>query len=237
MYARIALVWFAATFFGFAASLHAEEAPPSRLDINKAVLTDFMKVKGIGKKIANRILEQRNKVGGFKSMKDLREVKGVGEKTYQKLVCAFFVENEGPLPCWSTPSKVLPSEQINLNTATAKELQKLNGIGPKKAELIIQHRTTVGLFRSPDELTKIKGIGKNTVEQLAPYLVFKLNLNTARGAQFEAFGFKDGDKIVKAREAREGGFKSVEEFGKLDGIDQKVFQAVKDLLYVSGESE
>jgi len=64
----------------------------------------------------------------------------------------------------------------------------------------------------------------------------KLNVGTARGAQFEALGFADGDKIVKAREAK-GNPKTLEEFSKLDGVDPKVFEAVKELLFVEGETK
>lgn len=53
----------------------------------------------------------------------------------------------------------------DLNTATMAELQKVNGIGPKKAEAIIEYRKKTP-FKSVDELDKVPGFGKSTVEKV-----------------------------------------------------------------------
>ena len=51
---------------------------------------------------------------------------------------------------------------MNLNTAPAADLQKLNGIGEKKAEQIIAYRQEKGSFKSIDELKEVSGIGDKT---------------------------------------------------------------------------
>lgn len=56
--------------------------------------------------------------------------------------------------------------QVNINTATAKELTALMGIGPIKAEAIIEYRQANGKFNTVNDLTKVSGIGKKTVENL-----------------------------------------------------------------------
>lgn len=53
--------------------------------------------------------------------------------------------------------------KININTASAVELQSLKGIGKKRAMQIVQDREANGPFASPDDLTRIKGIGPKTV--------------------------------------------------------------------------
>ena len=58
------------------------------------------------------------------------------------------------------------AEQVDVNTATAEELQQVKGIGPKKAEEIVKHRTDNGPFKSVDELANVKGIGEATVEKI-----------------------------------------------------------------------
>jgi len=51
-------------------------------------------------------------------------------------------------------------DTVNVNTATAKELQKINGIGEKTAAKIIAYRNEFGPFKNVDDLMHIKGIGK-----------------------------------------------------------------------------
>ena len=53
---------------------------------------------------------------------------------------------------------------VNVNTADAKTIsESLKGIGLKKAEAIVKYRTEKGLFKTADDLTNVKGIGKKTV--------------------------------------------------------------------------
>jgi competence protein ComEA len=55
---------------------------------------------------------------------------------------------------------------VNVNTADAKTISEaLSGIGIKKAEAIVKYRTEKGLFKTADDLTNVKGIGKKTVEK------------------------------------------------------------------------
>lgn len=59
---------------------------------------------------------------------------------------------------------------LNLNTATATELTKLPGIGPKKAALIVQWRKQHGSFGRVVDLRRVKGFGAKSVKKLLPYL-------------------------------------------------------------------
>ncbi|WOX05985.1 ComEA family DNA-binding protein [Microbulbifer pacificus] len=55
---------------------------------------------------------------------------------------------------------------VNLNTATAEELSAaLEGVGPAKAELIVQYRDQNGKFSSIEQLLEVKGIGVATLEK------------------------------------------------------------------------
>lgn len=69
----------------------------------------------------------------------------------------------------STSKHPLPlrsGEQINVNTATSKQLQRLPGIGPSLAERIVTYRAEHGSFEGPDALLNVKGIGKTRLDSL-----------------------------------------------------------------------
>ena len=57
-------------------------------------------------------------------------------------------------------------EPININTASARALETLPGIGPGRAADIVAYREEHGPFRIPEEITKVKGIGESTMEGL-----------------------------------------------------------------------
>jgi len=60
---------------------------------------------------------------------------------------------------------------INLNTATKEELVALPGIGPAKAQAILDYRATHGAFKSVEELKDVKGIGAKRFEKIKGELV------------------------------------------------------------------
>ncbi len=56
------------------------------------------------------------------------------------------------------------ASKININLASAEEIAQLKGIGPSYAERIIEYRETHGPFKSPADITNVKGIGTKTFE-------------------------------------------------------------------------
>ena len=59
---------------------------------------------------------------------------------------------------------------VNINTATAEELQLLPGIGEARAKAVIELRKRNGGFKSVDELAEVKGIGETALERLRPHI-------------------------------------------------------------------
>ena len=57
--------------------------------------------------------------------------------------------------------------QVNINTATAQELQTLNGIGPAKAAAIVEYRTANGPFKSPEDIKNVRGIGNGIYQKIS----------------------------------------------------------------------
>jgi competence protein ComEA len=63
-------------------------------------------------------------------------------------------------------SPAVLAESVNINTADAQALaQVLDGVGPAKAKAIIEYRQTNGPFKTVDDLERVPGIGKSTMEK------------------------------------------------------------------------
>jgi len=62
---------------------------------------------------------------------------------------------------------------VNINTASAEQLQLLPRVGPALAERIIEFREANGPFKRVEELVAVRGIGEKSLQQLRPYVVIK----------------------------------------------------------------
>ncbi len=77
------------------------------------------------------------------------------------------IENKKPL------RQIAGAFPIDLNAASQQELMRLPGIGAVMAQRIVEYRELHGRFRSADDLLRVKGIGKKTLQKLQPLIVVK----------------------------------------------------------------
>jgi competence protein ComEA len=68
---------------------------------------------------------------------------------------------------------------VNINTATQSELESVKGLGPSKAKAIVAYREKNGAFKSVDDLDKVKGFGKASIEKLKADLSVDTSGNAA----------------------------------------------------------
>ena len=68
--------------------------------------------------------------------------------------------------CLALLSVVAQAQMIDINTATATELATIKGIGPKKAEAIVNYRNEHGAFQSVDDLVNVPGIKAKTLANI-----------------------------------------------------------------------
>lgn len=72
----------------------------------------------------------------------------------------------------ASPAAEVNDGRININTATAAELDELPGIGAAKAQAIVEYRQAFGPFRSLSDLGEVKGIGAKMLQKLEPEIRF-----------------------------------------------------------------
>ncbi|WP_125555383.1 helix-hairpin-helix domain-containing protein [Salibacterium salarium] len=71
----------------------------------------------------------------------------------------------------SSPNKGELESLIFINGATVKELQQLPDIGPMVASFIVEYRTKHGSFKKAEDLLKVNGIGRATLEKIRPHII------------------------------------------------------------------
>lgn len=173
------------------ATLEAEALLSSSLDLNQADRVQLLQLPGVGESLAERIEAYRIQHRGFRSVDELRKVRGIGPKLLEKLRPHVFVEaqpsDESDEPAapivHPVSAKIEPEKKplavskkepltapIDVNQATATELRRLPGIGPALSQRIIETREERP-FRSVDDLRRVRGIGVKTLERLRPHVV------------------------------------------------------------------
>ena len=63
------------------------------------------------------------------------------------------------------------AERVNINKATARELAKLQKVGPKYAVRIVEHRQKYGPFKLTEELMEVPGIGPGTYNRIKDQII------------------------------------------------------------------
>lgn len=159
-----------------------------RVNLNQANRAELLQLPGIRDTLAERIEEHRTKSGGFRSVEELEQVPGIGKATLEKLRPWVYVDSreENPQPGleknWGAPRKVVdPNDPININQATAEELQRLPGIGATLSKRIVDERQKRP-FKTVEELRRVSGIGPKTVEKLRPLVITENKSLSTTGA-------------------------------------------------------
>lgn len=157
-----------------------------RLDLNRASHADLRQIPGAGDALVGRIEEQRQRVGGFRNVDELRSVRGVGPATLDRLRPWVTTDPADMGSSIATSDDMIkPSagsrnsvgkkeaslkEPINVNQASMEELQRLPGIGPKMAQRVVDERQKRP-FQSMEDLRRVSGIGAKVLEKLRPYVI------------------------------------------------------------------
>lgn len=125
--------------------------------INSADTTSFKNLPGIGSKLSQRIINFRNKLGGFYSVDQVGETFLLPDSTFRKIKPYLLLDD-------------LPIKRININSASPDELKDHPYIRFHVANAIVQYRNQHGNYNSVEEIKKIMIITDSIFFKITPYL-------------------------------------------------------------------
>jgi DNA uptake protein ComE-like DNA-binding protein len=131
-----------------------------RKDINQASKEDLIAVYGIGEKLADKILIEKEKLGGFVSLEQFQFMWGIRPEALEDIGKRFFVSNN--------PSV----KKIAINELSMKELAQFPYFNYALAKEIVVYRTMNNGIKEIADLTKIKGMPNEKIKIIALYLEF-----------------------------------------------------------------
>lgn len=136
----------------------AKEKKVLKIEVNTADTSTLIELPGIGSKLAMRIINFRDKLGGFYSTEQIRETYGLPDSTFEKIRSYLYVN--------------VPAKKINVNAATKDELKQHPYIKWNLANAIVEYRTQHGNYKSIEDLKNIFVMDEATLNKLSHYLSF-----------------------------------------------------------------
>jgi competence ComEA-like helix-hairpin-helix protein len=128
------------------------------IDINAATSNDWKILPGIGEVLANRIVQYRQKIGGFTDIEQVKKVYGIADSVFQRMR-PFLQINPAQL------------KKLNLNTVMPIELSRRTGISAAVAKAIIVYRQQYGSFHSVADLQRIVFLNDSLIALILPHVV------------------------------------------------------------------
>ena len=206
--------------------LQAIEAnKPKQYPFNPNFITDYKGYAlGMSSEEINRLLAYRKQDKWVNSVKDFQKVTKVSDSLLDTFSSLFkfpdFITNPKPRRTFSKPKALSFSEKMDLNIATAENLQKVYGIGPYYSKRIVAYRETLGGFSDDVQLNDVYGLEPDVVDNIkkqftvkSPKKIAKVNLNTAKVtdlSELPNLNYEIARQIIKFREAN-GNFSDINE--------------------------
>jgi competence protein ComEA len=128
------------------------------IDINQATHEDLLELRGIGATFAARIINQRDKIGGFATLEQLKEVYGLPDSTLQ---------NIAPYLKLTTPVY----RKLHINKATPDALTHPY-LTRKQAESLVRYRLNHGEFKNINDIKSTGVFSDINIEKLRPYISY-----------------------------------------------------------------
>jgi competence ComEA-like helix-hairpin-helix protein len=148
-----------------AARLARPLAAGETVDLDRAPADELVRLPRIGPAIAARIVVEREARGPFGSLDGLARVPGLGPATREALR-PYATFSGRPAGAAAERRDGPADAPVRVNSASAEELERLPGVGPRLAEAIVADRARHGPFRDVADLSRVRGIGPVLLERL-----------------------------------------------------------------------
>ena len=227
-----------------------ENRKPKIYPFNPNFITDYKGYAlGMSNQEIDRLLQFRKQDKWINSAKQFQQVTKVSDSLFNVISPYFkfpeWVTNPKPKKSFTYQNNYnkTVAQKIDLNKATAVQLQRVNGIGEKLSERIIRYRNKfVGGFIADVQLQDVYGLTPEVIERVTneftvktPRVIQKINLNTATSDELVTIEHIDYDiayNIVEQRTLREG-FKSFEELTKVKDFPVHKIEIIKLYLFLN----
>ncbi|UAB75795.1 helix-hairpin-helix domain-containing protein [Mesoflavibacter sp. SCSIO 43206] len=225
--------------------VEVENRKPKIYPFNPNFITDYKGYTlGMSQDEINRLLEFRKQDQWINSTTQFQKVTKVSDSLLNKISPYFkfpdWITNPKPKKYsqnFSAKAKEKTSEQkIDINIATASQLQRVYGVGEALSARIIKYRTKINGFYDLVELTEVYGLSPEVIGNIkqhfnikTPRLVNKIPLNKATRDQLVTIKYIDYEvaySIIEQRTLRDG-FSSLEDLKKVKGFPLKKFDIIK----------
>lgn len=133
------------------------------IDLDTAPAEELTRLPKIGPSLARAIVSDRSRRGPFGGLAALDRVAGIGPAVLGA-VQPFAVFSGTAVP--PAPGSGPVPGRLDLNSATADELETLPGIGPQRAARVVAYRELHGPFARVESLSSVPGIGSGLVERV-----------------------------------------------------------------------
>ena len=143
----------------------------------------FIKL-GLPKKTVHTLINYRSKGGYFKKPEDISKIYGLSKTDADRLIPYIRIassntkqKEEIKYQQPAAPTSTHQYKKININTANVEEWKAFPGIGDVIANRIIKFRTSIGGFKSIDQVGKTYGLSDSTFQFIKPFLSLKDSSN------------------------------------------------------------
>lgn len=130
------------------------------IELNSADSAELVSISGVGPSFASRIIKYRNKLGGFVSLNQLKEIYGIDSLKFEQIKLQVNIDAKN-------------IQQMDINRCSLNDIKFFPYLRYKQANAIIAYRMQHGNFSDATDLNKIAILSPELIQKITPYFKFQ----------------------------------------------------------------